>query len=74
MEYTVIGDTVNRASRYCDGAGSGEIIISEAVHKHVHDIIETEARVVRTKHESVEGTLDAFLVCGLSNTHTEAID
>ncbi|HEY7675678.1 MAG TPA: adenylate/guanylate cyclase domain-containing protein, partial [Candidatus Methylomirabilis sp.] len=32
MEYTVIGDAVNRASRYCGGAGPGEIVISKAVY------------------------------------------
>ena len=33
MEYTVIGDTVNRAVRYCDGAGRGEVVISPAVYE-----------------------------------------
>jgi adenylate cyclase len=39
MEYTVIGDTVNRASRYCDGAGPGEVVISPAVYQHVDRLV-----------------------------------
>ncbi|NBV86531.1 MAG: FHA domain-containing protein, partial [Verrucomicrobia bacterium] len=27
LEYTVIGDTVNRTSRYCSGAGEGEVLL-----------------------------------------------
>src|SRR6201999_301591 len=35
VEYTVIGDAVNKTSRYCDGAGPGEIIISPELHQVV---------------------------------------
>jgi len=33
LEYTVIGDTVNTASRLCSAAGPGEILISEEMRK-----------------------------------------
>jgi adenylate cyclase len=33
LEYTVIGDTVNTASRLCSAAGPGEILISEGLSK-----------------------------------------
>jgi adenylate cyclase len=33
LEYTVIGDTVNTASRLCSAAGPGEILISEDLKK-----------------------------------------
>src|SRR5687767_1426846 len=33
LEYTVIGDTVNTASRLCSAAGPGEILISEDMKK-----------------------------------------
>ncbi len=33
LEYTVIGDTVNTASRLCSAAGAGEILISESMKR-----------------------------------------
>jgi adenylate cyclase len=33
LEYTVIGDAVNTASRLCSNAGPNEILISEAFYK-----------------------------------------
>jgi len=35
LEYTVIGDAVNTASRLCSKAGPGEIIISEPFYKRL---------------------------------------
>ena len=37
MNYTVIGDTVNLASRLCSAAKPGEIIISDSVYKNLDD-------------------------------------
>ncbi len=37
MDYTVIGDTVNVASRLCSAAGSGQILISESTFKQTAD-------------------------------------
>ena len=39
MNYTVIGDTVNLASRLCSAAKPGEIIISDSVYKNLDDSI-----------------------------------
>lgn len=38
MSYSVIGDTVNTASRLCGAAGSGQILISESTYSHVQNI------------------------------------
>jgi len=51
MEFTVIGDTVNRASRYCAGAQAGEVLISPELYKRVKDIVQAEPTTISTKHE-----------------------
>jgi adenylate cyclase len=38
LEYTVIGDTVNTASRLCSAAGPGEILISEPMRKSLKTV------------------------------------
>ncbi|MDX1522394.1 MAG: adenylate/guanylate cyclase domain-containing protein [Anaerolineae bacterium] len=65
MEFTVIGDTVNRVSRYCSGAGPGEVIISHEVHRQVASWVKAESRVVKTKHSETEGDLEAFVIKGV---------
>jgi class 3 adenylate cyclase len=65
IEFTVIGDTVNRAARYCDGAGPGEIFISKSVYEHVYGLVEVDPKTVKTKHPKTEGDLDGYLVKGL---------
>jgi len=59
MEYTVIGDTVNRASRFCDGAGGGEVLISAELYQYVWNKIKAEQTSIVTKHE---GNLLAYRV------------
>jgi adenylate cyclase len=61
MEYTVIGNTINVASRYCDGAAAGEVLISPAVYERLHHKVEVDhpARLIETKHE---GKLKAYVV------------
>ncbi len=66
MEFTVIGDTVNKTSRYCDGAKAGEILISPEVHQHVWRLVEGVPVSISTKHE---GDLSAYRIVALrSNT------
>jgi adenylate cyclase len=39
MSFAVIGDAVNRAARYCDGAKAGEILISPELYERVWRIV-----------------------------------
>jgi adenylate cyclase len=62
MEFTVIGDTVNRAARYCDGAAAGQVLISPEVHQRVWKMVRTKPVSIPTKHE---GEFHAFQVLEL---------
>jgi adenylate cyclase len=62
IEFAVIGDAANRASRYCDGAGAGEVLVSPEVHQRVFMLVQSTATSVQTKHE---GKLRAFRVEGV---------
>jgi adenylate cyclase len=59
MEFTVIGDAVNRTQRYCAAASAHEILISPEVYKLVKGLVETELTKIQTKHE---GELAAYRV------------
>lgn len=59
LEFTVIGDTVNKASRYCDGAAAGEIVLGPKTHEAVQSRVPARKKIIPTKHE---GDLDAWLV------------
>ena len=58
LEFTIIGDAVNRACRYCQAAGEGEILISPSVFQHVFNLVKAEKAAVQTK----EGELMAHRV------------
>ncbi|MCP4712564.1 MAG: GAF domain-containing protein [Planctomycetes bacterium] len=62
MEYTVIGATVNRAARYCDGAGRGEVFISKAVYERVYGLIEVKPKTNKSKHPETEDDLIGYVV------------
>jgi adenylate cyclase len=59
LEYTVIGDTVNKTSRYCDGAAAGEILLGPLTAQELKGRVAMEKRSIATKHE---GDLPAFAV------------
>jgi adenylate cyclase len=51
MEFTVIGDAVNRTARYCAAAAGGEILISPEIYERVWKVADTERISIETKHE-----------------------
>jgi len=65
MEFTVIGDTVNRASRYCDGTLGGEVLISPQVYQWVWQHVIVEQTSIETKHE---GELVGYRIKQLETT------
>ena len=61
MDYTVIGDTVNVASRLCAAAGPGEIMVSESVYKTSHKTFSFE-RLNPIRVKGKEKKVPAFLI------------
>lgn len=61
MEYTAIGSTVNIASRLCDTARKGEVVVSREVYDRVAQQVVAEERLpVRVKN--IERELVTYLV------------
>ena len=50
MEFTVIGEAVNLATRYCDAAAAGAILMSPAMHERVWKIVHADPATIKTKH------------------------
>ncbi len=50
LELTVIGDAVNRASRFCNQAKAGEILISYELYQHIFTQIEYEKTSISAKN------------------------
>jgi class 3 adenylate cyclase len=56
LEFTVVGNAANYASRYCSSAAPGEILISQNVHSRVWKLVVSEPRQgIATKNGILEG-------------------
>ena len=64
MEYTVIGDSVNVASRFTNLAEPGQIIISENTLEKVKDVAAVEA-LPSTKIKGKEEAVPLYNVLGI---------
>ena len=63
MEYTVVGNTINITSRYCDAAAPGAILVSPQIYQRLHYCLDVDhpPLEVETKHE---GLIKAYVVRG----------
>jgi len=64
VQYTVIGDAVNTASRLCSLAGPGEIILSDRTQHEVMEYIES-VELPRVRVKGKQGELTTYRVTGL---------
>ncbi|HEV3417131.1 MAG TPA: adenylate/guanylate cyclase domain-containing protein [Pirellulales bacterium] len=69
MEFTVIGDAVNRTARYCDGAGPGQVLISPEMYQRVWNLVHAAQTAIKTKHE---GSVPAYRIDGLRDRLTSS--
>ncbi|MDQ3813615.1 MAG: GAF domain-containing protein, partial [Armatimonadota bacterium] len=65
VDYTVIGEAVNRATRYCDGAPGGEVLISPQIYQWVWKMVEVEPTTIIAKHE---GSFPAFRLLSIKDS------
>jgi adenylate cyclase len=72
MEYSVIGDTVNTASRLCSLAKAGEVIVSETTFHRVREHFEVAA-LPATAVKGKRDALRIFNVLGLRQGWTEEV-
>jgi adenylate cyclase len=50
LEFTVIGDAVNRSARLCDGAPAGDILISPELKESIGDRFKVQSNDLTDKH------------------------
>jgi adenylate cyclase len=70
MNYTVMGDTVNTAARFCSAAGPTEILIGERTWAQVHDRVRAEI-LPPTKLKGKLEHVDIYRVLGLLEAEDE---
>lgn len=75
MEYTVVGDSVNLASRLCHEAEPGEIVVS----REVFDSLPSKKQVIAQKHKSIRvrgktKPIDTYLITDVAREHQLSMD
>lgn len=75
MEYTVVGDSVNLASRLCNEAEAGQIITTQ----DVHDALISEGKIVATAYKKLrvrgkQDTVNTYLIEGVRKEYQLTIN
>jgi adenylate cyclase len=65
MQYTIIGEAVNRAGRICEAAGQGEIVISDSVYERVLNLVDVVPTMIKATHPDRERDIEAYVVTEL---------
>jgi adenylate cyclase len=74
MEYTVIGDTVNLASRLSGLAAPGEVLVTKAVYERLHGLVRVEPAGTRTIKGKI-APVETFRVTSIEQrAHVKASD
>ena len=63
MDFTLIGDTVNVAKRLQEMAGTGQIVVSEAIQDYLLEEFELEERS-SAQVKGRQGEVRTYLLCG----------
>lgn len=74
MDYTVVGDSVNLASRLCGVSGPGEIIISEEIYRR--PVIQQRFRVIehqRIRLRGIAQKVPTYRVLGIASHYRERL-
>ncbi len=72
MSYSVIGDTVNTASRLCSAAKPGQIVISETTRRCVANFAEV-VELTPIKAKGKQDPVTAYNVLGLKPFHGDSV-
>jgi len=75
MQYTVVGDTVNLASRLCSMADEGEIVISSDFYEQENILNRIKAReYIPMQLRGVEGIVETFLLEGVVDEYIKKLE
>jgi adenylate cyclase len=70
MDYTVLGDAVNLASRLCDAASGGQTLVSIETFERVKHIVQAE-KLPKIRVQGKQEPAQIYRILGLKTTDSE---